>query len=80
MAGVLCIIYRMPIPKISKKEKEDKYIGDCMGDTSMLKDFPNQKQRYAVCKTTFDRAKKAKASEDEEINWIDSQEKGYILY
>jgi len=68
----------MPIPKPSKKEKEDKYIGDCMSDNQMGKDFPNQKQRYAVCKTTFDRAKKAKASED--INWVDSQEKGYILY
>jgi hypothetical protein len=71
----------MPIPKPSKKnQNEDKYIGDCMGDSSMLKEFPNQKQRYAVCKTTFDRAKKAKASEDEDINWVDNQEKGYILY
>ena len=51
-----------------------------MGDESLNKDFPNQKQRYAVCKTTFDRAKKAKASEDEDINWVDNQEKGYILY
>ena len=68
----------MPIPKPSSKEKEDKYIGDCMGDNQMNKDFPNQKQRYAVCKTTFDRAKKAKASED--VNCVDSQEKGYILY
>ena len=80
MAGVLCIIICMPIPKPSKKEKEDKYIGDCMSDNQMGKDFPNQKQRYAVCKTTFDRAKKAKASEDEDVNWVDSQEKGYILY
>jgi len=23
---------------------------------------------------------KAKASEDEDINWVDNQEKGYILY
>ena len=51
-----------------------------MGDSQMSKDFPNQKQRYAVCKTTFDRAKKAKASENEDVNWVDSQEKGYILY
>jgi len=51
-----------------------------MGDSQMSKDFPNQKQRYAVCKTAFDRAKKAKASENEDVNWVDSQEKGYILY
>ena len=70
----------MPIQKPSKNQKEDKYIGDCMGDKSLNKEFPNQKQRYAVCKTTFDRAKKSKASEDEDINWVDNQEKGYILY
>lgn len=70
----------MPIPKPDLRKSEQKFIADCMGDKSLNKDFPNQKQRYAVCKTTFDRAKKAKASEDEEINWVDNQEKGYILY
>jgi len=69
----------MPIPKPKKNQKEDKYIGDCMSDSQMGKDFPNQKQRYAVCKTTFDRAKKAKASEDE-VNWLDEKDKAYILY
>jgi hypothetical protein len=69
----------MPIPKPKSNQKEDKYIGDCMGDNQMGKDFPNQKQRYAVCKTTFDRAKKSKASE-EDVNWLDEKDKGYILY
>jgi len=68
----------MPIPKPTPKEKEDKYIGDCMGDSSMMKEFPNQKQRYAVCKSTFDRAKKSKASED--INWSEEDNHGFILY
>jgi len=78
----LCIIISMPIPKPRANEKEDKFIGDCMGDSVMNKDFPNQKQRYAVCKSTFDRAKKAKASEEEnsDINWIDIKDEGYILY
>ena len=69
----------MPIPKPSKNQKEDKYIGDCMGDKTLNTEFPNQRQRYAVCKTTFDRAKKTKASEDE-VNWLDEKDKGYILY
>jgi hypothetical protein len=72
----------MPIPKPRKNEKEDKFIGDCMGDNMMLKDFPNQKQRYAVCKTTFDRAKKSKASEgdDSDVNWLDMKDESYIMY
>lgn len=70
----------MPIPKPRKNQKEDLFIGDCMGDEAMMKDFPNQKQRYAVCKSTFDRAKKSKASEENEINWLDEKDKGYIFY
>ncbi len=72
----------MPIPKPRKNEKEDKFIGDCMGDPTLMKDFPNQKQRYAVCKTTFDRAKKAKASEgeDSDVNWLDMKDDTYIMY
>lgn len=70
----------MPIPTPKKNEKEDLFIGDCMGDSSMLKEFPNQKQRYAVCKSTFDRAKKSKASDENSINWLDEKDKGYIFY
>jgi hypothetical protein len=39
----------MPIP--SKKEDEDnnKFIARCMGEETMKKDYPDQKQRVAVC-------------------------------
>lgn len=39
----------MPIPTPEKDEKEDDYISRCMGDEVMLKDYPDQKQRAAVC-------------------------------
>jgi hypothetical protein len=72
----------MPIPKPDFRKTEQKFISDCMGDESLNKDFPNQKQRYAVCKTTFDRAKKAKASEGEDcdVNWLDMKDDSYIMY
>jgi hypothetical protein len=72
----------MPIPKPDLRKTEQKFISDCMGDESLNKDFPNQKQRYAVCKSTFDRAKKAKASEgeDSDVNWLDMKDDTYIMY
>lgn len=72
----------MPIIKPKKNQNEDNYISDCMGDSQIIKDFPNQKQRYAVCKSTFDRAKKAKASEGDEsdVNWLDMKDDSYIIH
>jgi hypothetical protein len=30
-------------------ESEDEFISRCMGDSQMLKEFPDQEQRAAVC-------------------------------
>lgn len=49
----------MPIP--SKKEDEDKqvFIGRCMGDKTMKKEYPDSKQRVAIC---LGQTKKTKSS------------------
>lgn len=49
----------MPIP--SKKEDEDKqvFIGRCMGDETMKKEYPDSKQRVAIC---LGQTKKTKSS------------------
>ena len=49
----------MPIPKPKKKEKQGDFISRCAGDTTMNKDFPETKQRVAVC---YSQWKDAKAS------------------
>ena len=44
----------MPLPKPSSSEKADKakgkqkFISRCAGDSSMVKEFPDQKQRLGV--------------------------------
>lgn len=43
----------MPIPKPKKDEKEQDFISRCMGDDVMNKEYPDQKQRAAVCYTTW---------------------------
>ena len=39
----------MPIPKPGKGEKQSKFMPRCMGNKTMKKEFPDNKQRVAVC-------------------------------
>lgn len=56
----------MPIPSPRKSEDEDSFIERCVGNSSMKKDFPDQKQRLAVCFDSFrDNTKHGKDKEKE---------------
>jgi hypothetical protein len=39
----------MPMPKRKKDEDKTKFIARCMGDSVMNEDYPNNKQRIAIC-------------------------------
>jgi hypothetical protein len=39
----------MPIPKRRKDEEKDAFVSRCMGNEVMKKDYPDQKQRVAIC-------------------------------
>jgi len=67
----------MPLPNPRKGQDENAFMSKCMGDESIKKEFPNQKQRVAVCLSQF-RRKKSKASED--VDWDDFSNEEYILY
>jgi hypothetical protein len=43
----------MPIPSPNENEKEREFISRCMGDKVMNKDYPDQKQRAAICYTKW---------------------------
>jgi len=43
----------MPDPR--KGEKEDDYISRCVGNKDMNDEFPDQKQRLAVCYSKWER-------------------------
>ena len=49
----------MPIPKPNKDESQNSFISRCMSDSVMKKEFPEQKQRSAVC---YDSWRKSKMS------------------
>lgn len=39
----------MPIPSRRKDEEKDSFVSRCMGNETMKKDYPDQKQRVAIC-------------------------------
>ena len=57
----------MPLIKPKNKEKKSEFVSRCIGDNQTGKDFPDQKQRIAVCYSQWDKAKK-EASASVELN------------
>ena len=49
----------MPLPTPKKDEKQDYFMARCMGDPTMRNEFPDEKQRDAVCLRQFKNAPKA---------------------
>ena len=41
----------MPLPSRKPKEKKKDFLSRCMSDDKVISEFPDSKQRYAVCQT-----------------------------
>ena len=39
----------MPLPERTPKEKKDEFINRCINDSKMKAEYPDAKQRAAVC-------------------------------
>jgi hypothetical protein len=39
----------MPVPEKRTGETKDSFLQRCMGDKTMITEFPDIKQRYSVC-------------------------------
>lgn len=63
----------MPLPKPKKNEKQNDFISRCMSNDVMKKEFPNNKQRVAVCYSNFSRTKKGAKEEVEKLNKLEQQ-------
>ena len=48
----------MPMPKPKPNEAKDKFLDRCMGDVVMVRDYSDNKQRYAVCNSLYDKKEK----------------------
>ena len=47
----------MPLPSPKGKQDKKTFMSNCMGDGAMKKEFPDQKQRSAVCYSKWRKAK-----------------------
>lgn len=66
----------MPLPTPKKGEDKDKFISRCMSNPQSKKDFPNQKQRVAVCHTQWRRKSKSIAERLKELSqWFFNKKK-----
>ncbi len=48
----------MPIPQPQPDETKDDFLQRCMADGTMLLDFPDPSQRYAICEQQVARNEK----------------------
>ena len=39
----------MPIPTPRPQETKNEYLSRCMGDNTMVNEYPQNDQRYAIC-------------------------------
>ena len=72
----------MPIPKPEPNEDKQKFVARCMGNETMKKDYPDNKQRVAIC---LGQTRKSKADLLEEVQEIihyssedDCEECGFV--
>ena len=59
----------MPLPAPIADETRDAFIGRCMGDPALGTEFPDKRQRLAVCVAQFARARKHQADEDDAVTF-----------
>ena len=53
----------MPIPTTHKDENHDDFMSRCMANPTMNDEYPDNKQRYAVCQSQWDASKEKKMNE-----------------
>lgn len=45
----------MPLPSPVRGQTKDKFIQRCMSDNTMRSEYPDSKQRYAVCNSKWEK-------------------------
>ena len=62
----------MPMPKPKPDESKDDFLDRCMGDDVMNDEYPDEKQRYAICNDIWKKEKKDKEDDMEDRKAIKS--------
>ena len=54
----------MPLPTVNNGESREDFIDRCMGDSKMNTEFPDQWQRFAVCRSIYEKMRTDQLSDD----------------
>lgn len=57
----------VPLPTPKQGESRDEFLQRCMADATMVSEFPDESQRYAVCMAQWDRRDQRLAIPDREV-------------
>jgi len=78
----------MPIPNTKENEDKSDFMSRCMGDSTMNKEYPDKKQRYAVCMSkateslslieAVDLRVRYKSESDEKAGYPPNCNEGYV--
>ena len=63
----------MPIPKPKKNEDKDTFLERCMGNDTMVEEYPDEDQRYAICNSQWKDKEDKSISSDIEKRTFDFQ-------
>jgi HK97 family phage prohead protease len=64
----------MPLPKPKKNEKHDDFMERCMSDEVMVKEYDDEKERYAVCQTQWDNSRTNKSNIERRVIDVEDME------
>jgi hypothetical protein len=69
----------MPMPTPRKDEDEDDFVSRCMENDGMNDEFPDEKQRVAVCYSQWrDSKKKKKESKSRFFRYLSIQVRNWV--
>lgn len=65
----------MPLPKPTKKQNKKEFLNSCMANPVMNNDFKDNKQRYAVCNSLWEKHLKKNNAEELDFDEVMEEEK-----
>lgn len=70
----------MPLPSPKGGQNKGEFVSSCMSNETMIKEFPNEKQRAAVCYSKYKQS--IKNSRGNQFQWNDSEvdDNPFIFY
>lgn len=68
----------MPLPSKNKTQSDQEFMDSCLSNETVNKEFPDNSQRFAVCKSILKRSKKKNVGSFEELYVLEGMDRVII--